>query len=521
MSNIVAVDVGSSFLKCALYDRDLRLLAYVSQPIALHVDGARVENDPEDWWRAMGVCIPQLLRDAGLAAGDVTALSFCAQMQSVVLVDRDLRAVRRSIGYLDSRATGLFAEEMQRGWPRVEGVNARRALTSLWHTNIAPGSPKDALWKIRWLQRHEPETFARAHRWLDVKDYLLGRCSGRAAATLDTAHLTCLYDFNGKASTFHPALCRLYGVNPALLPEVVGGDSVLGPLLPGAARELGLEAGTAVVAGGGDISCVALGTGAVADGDTHIYLGTSAWVAQSTRKRKLDISHFMATVRTCRPNDHLFLGELETAGLCLSWAARLLALPEANLDNFVGVEAEAAASPVGAKGLLFAPWLHGSRSPNEDPFARGMFVGLGLPHRRGDLLRAVYEGVALHLGWILAALEHHLPVSGALRFVGGGANSPLWGQCLADVTGRSIETVDSPQLCGARGAALLAIAATQRGADLQQLGRKVTIAQSYRPNPENHAIYRLRLQQMKELYRVNRPLFRWMGLGAGRRTDAG
>ncbi len=508
MKHLLAIDVGSSYLKCALYTADLQLVAHVAEPIVLHIAGPQVENDPEDWWSAMRRGIPALLREAGIATNEVGALSFCAQMQSVVLVDRELNAVRRSIGYLDTRATDLFAQHMQRGWPRVAGANAVNVAASAWHTNIAPASPKDALWKVRWLQVHEPGAYARAHRWLDVKDYLVARATGRAVATADTAHLTCLYEFQGEASQYNRGLCRRYGIDPRLLPEVVAGNRVIAGLLPGAARELGLAAGTAVVPGGGDISCVALGTGATAEGDTHIYVGTSAWVAQSTRKQRLDVANYMATVRSCLPNAHLYLGELETAGVCLAWAAKLLA-GEGEAHREPGeLEAEAVRSPPGARGLLFLPWLHGSRSPNEDAFARGGFVNLGLEHRRCDLIRAVFEGVALHLGWILEALDAKLPISGALRFVGGGANSALWAQSLADVTGKTIETVASPQLCGARGAALLAAAALSPETELRELSRDIRAARVFVPIAANHALSRTRLATMKAYYVTNRPLFR-------------
>ncbi len=508
MTHILAVDIGSSFLKCALYTADLRLLAHVVRGFELRVDGPCVEADPEDWWRAMREAVPALLADAGVARDAVSALVFCAQMQSVVLVDRALNPVRRSIGFLDTRATAVFAEQMQRGWLKVEGVNAWKLAASAWSTNIAPGSPKDTIWKIRWLEEHEPRTLARAYRWLDVKDYLVARCAGRAVTTPDSAHLTCLYDFAGEGSAWNVALCRRYGIDPGLLPEVVPGNRGVGGLLPEAALELGLAPGTTVVPGGGDISCVMLGTGAIAEGDTHVYLGTSAWVGQCTRRRKLDISNYMASLRTALPNDHLYLGELETAGLCLQWAAKLLGGPGAVIDDFSGLEAEAHRSPVGAKGLLFSPWLHGSRSPNEDPFARAGFFNLGLVHARSDMIRAVFEGVALHLGWILQALETKMPAPGSLRFVGGGANSALWAQCLADVTGRPVAVVEDPQLCGARGAALLAVSATQPASDIRLLAARIQAGRPIQPVPANVGLYRERLVLLKRVYAANRPLFR-------------
>jgi xylulokinase len=506
MSLVLAVDLGSTHLKCALYDGALGLRAQAVRSLRLHVDGAQVESDPAEWWSALCEVIPQVLRSAGVSADAVSALTFCAQMQGVVLVDEALAPVRPCINYLDTRADQVFAEEMQSGWPKIEGANARRVLESVIRTNFAPGSSKDPLWKVRWLMRHEPQTMARARHWLDVKDWLVARCTGRACTTADSAHLSGLYTFAGAKSQFSEALCRLYRVDRALLPEVVRGDSVAGPLTPEAAAALGLNAGTPVVPGGGDISCVAFGAGAVSPGDLHIYLGTSGWVAQTTTRKLLDTKHFIAGLRTCLADQCLYMGELQTAGVCLSWVHQLLG-GEGEAD-YGALSDQAAQSPPGAKGLLFAPWLHGSRSPNEDPHARGLFVNLGLSHRRPDVLRAVFEGVALHLAWILEALEKKAGSTDRLRFVGGGARSSLWAQTLADATGKTVEVPPDPQLCGVRGSALLALAATKPAAQLPDLARTLPSGKTFAPQSQHVPLYAQRRVQLRDVYRAHKPLFR-------------
>jgi xylulokinase len=507
MSLVLGIDAGSTNLKVALYGPELELAADASVAVPLRVDGPCAEVDPGDWWKALRGAVPRVLASAGARPADVAAVAFCGAMQSVVLVDRALRPVRPALSYLDTRATALFDREMRQGWPRLSGVNARRLLASVRRTNIAPGSPKDPLWKVRWLMQHEPEAFARADKWLDVKDWLVARCTGRACTTADSAHLSCLYTFQGRDSRYSEPLCRLYGIDLALLPRVVPGDEVVGSLLPDAALELGLAPGTPVVPGGGDISCVALGAGAVEQGDTHVYLGTSGWVAQLTRRRLLDTGRYLAALRTCLTEDCLYMGELQTAGMCLTWARGLLARAGAVPEDEAALSAEAEQSPAGANGLLFAPWLHGSRSPNEDPHARGLLVNLSLTHRRCDVLRAVFEGVALHLAWILEGLEAKVPAAPRLRFVGGGARSPLWGQCLADATGRVVETVEAPQLCGARGAALLGLAATQPATDVMALARRLVPARSFTPNGEHRALYQSRRALLAQAHRANRSLF--------------
>lgn len=164
--------------------------------------------------------------------------------------------------------------------------------------------------------------------------------------------------------------------------------------MPPSAMDLGLPEGIPVMAGGGDASRIGIGAGSVRPGDTHVYTGASGWVSTLVKKRTLDLSAMIASVPAVRQGYFNYFAEQETAGKCLEWVKDHLALDEIHLflnDKTIVDEPEAvydslydfsvqsiSTVPPGAGGVLFTPWLHGSRSPFEDPYARGVFFNLSL-----------------------------------------------------------------------------------------------------------------------------------------------
>ena len=152
--------------------------------------------------------------------------------------------------------------------PQIAGANVVKLLKCLRANGAVPSSVKDPVWKYKWVQSHEPGNFARTDMWLDVKEYLLLRCTGRAVMTEDSAYATLLYDTKKRA--WSESLCRMFGVNMDHLPPVIQSVDRAGGLTDRAAVELGLVPGTPVFGGGGDASLIGIGAGAAAVGSTHI-----------------------------------------------------------------------------------------------------------------------------------------------------------------------------------------------------------------------------------------------------------
>ncbi len=524
MTYVLAYDIGTTGVKTCLFEigSSITLLAGDSEGYGLYImeDGG-AEQDADEWWAAMCHTTARLLTKTGTAPEQISGISFCSQMQGLVLTDRDGVPVHRPMSYMDQRATEEIRKGIAHG-PQIAGANVFKLLKSLRITGAVSTSVKDPMWKYKWIEAHEPENFSRAYKWLDVKEYLIHRCTGRFVMTEDSAFATLLYDTRKKA--WSQSLCRTFDVRTEHLPDIIASSDQAGSLTEKAAAELGLAPGTPVFGGGGDASLIGVGAGCTSVGDTHIYCGTSGWVSTVTDRQLVDVSAMIAAIVGAQSGRYNYFAEMETAGKCLEWVRDHLALDEIGIylekkDITEGREAIArslydymtetvAKAPAGSGGVLFTPWLHGNRCPFEDPTAAGMFFGIRLETGKTELIRAVLEGICYHLRWMLECEARKVKISDTIRFVGGGALSPVTSQILADITGHTIEVVESPQNVGSVGAAAIAAVGLGLIPDLDRVRSFIPVQSSYVPDRKAHAVYNHYYETFKKLYAANKKLFR-------------
>ena len=523
---VIAYDVGTTGLKSGLYDLSkevgINRIAGAMVDYDLYVlDNGGVEQDPKQWWDAMCVTTKRILQETGIDAAEIKGISFCAQMQALVLVDRDGNPVRRAMSYMDNRSSEQMKKGIQRGI-KIAGMNAYRLLRSLKLTGAVSGSVKDPVWKYRWVADNEPEIFAKAYKWLDVKDYLVCKASGRFTMSRDSAFGTLLYDTRPGKECFSQELCKMFEVDMSHLPEIVSSTEAVGGITAKAAEELGLAAGTPVFSGGGDASLIGIGAGAVRTGDTHIYIGTSGWVSTIIDKQKLDVGSMIASIVGVIPDSFSCFAELETAGKCFEWAKNHIMMDdielfsstqyaedieERKISAYGYIMRKVENIPPGSNGVIFTPWLHGNRCPFEDPNARGMFFGLGMENTAADMYHAVIEGVCMHLKWQMEAMEKLIPAAAQVRFAGGGALQDQTCQILSDVIGKDIEVTGDPQNTGAAGAAALVAVGLGEIDSIEDVRDMISVEKSFKPNAENAAVYNDIFKTFKNLYKNNRNNF--------------
>lgn len=518
MKHLLAYDIGTTGVKTCLFevDQTIRLAGYASRSYPLYIlENGGAEQDGNDWWNAMCDSTKELLATTGLSPEKIEGISFCSQMQGLVLVDKDGIPVHRPMSYMDQRAKEEIKKGIAHGF-QIAGANVFKLIKSLIITGAVSGSVKDPVWKYKWVEAHEPENFRRAYRWLDVKDYLICRCTGRFAVTEDSAFATLLYDTRKGHEGWSKTICDMLGVHMEHLPEIIRSTDRVGGLTAQAAAELGLCEGIGVYGGGGDSSLIGVGAGCVNAGNTHMYWGTSGWVITVTDKQMVDVSAMIAAIVGAQAGKFNYFAEMETAGKCLEWAKNHLAQDEIDLYSTKETEQNPfdlltqAASKVspGSGGVIFTPWLHGNRCPFEDPHATGMFFGLNLETTKADMVRAVLEGVCYHLRWMLESQNKKLKTSDPIRFVGGGARSEVIAQMLADITGRRIETVDSPQNVGSVGAAAVMAVGMGIIPSLESVQSFIPVAKVFEPNAENHEIYNHYFEVFRKLYSANKKNYR-------------
>jgi xylulokinase len=220
----------------------------------------------------------------------------------------------------------------------------------------------------------------------------------------------------------------------------------------------------------------------------------------------------VAAIQSADPTKTLLFAEMETAGACLKWIADEFYQHEQadpDIPNVYALMDEKVETiPPGSEFLICTPWMYGERSPVADTWVRSTFFNLSADHSREHLLRAVYEGVAYNLRWMIEMVEKHygfpLPV---LRVIGGGAQGTPWMQIIADVTGRRVETVVNPQEAGAVGAALTAAVGLGLYPDFEALKQVIRIDQQFEPQSANADVYAVLYRAYRRLYGRLRHLY--------------
>lgn len=518
---IIIYDFGTSSVKTCLFkiDSEIRLVAGSSAEYGLYItDNGGAEQDTEEWWSALCSTTHDLFLKSDIKPSEIDGMAFCSQMQGAVFVDENGNALRRPMNYLDQKGVKEYKDCMGRGIIKVSGCSLYKLVRNLIVNYAGSTSAKDPVWKYKWVEKNEPDVFKKIYKWLDIGDYLTSRCTGRIVRTADTAFATFLYDTRRKKEGWNKGLLNMYNVNPDHMPDIIDCTDQAGTLTATAAEELGLVPGIPVFGGGGDTTFVNIGAGCTKPGDTHIYVGTSGWVSTFMDHQTVDINAMITGVLSAKHGYFNYYAELETAGKCFEWVKDHLALDEVGvyLDQKMITDAESkylslydylstevGKVPPGANGVIFTPWLHGNRCPFEDSKAGGMFFNIRIDNGKRDMIRAVLEGICYHLRWLLECVEKKVKTSDIIRFVGGGALSPLTAQMLADITGRTVETVNNTQEVGAIGAALV-VAAGIKGKDVLELSRRLVKAnRTYVPNPENKEAYERNFRVFKNLYKSN------------------
>ena len=519
---IIIYDFGTSSVKTCLFeiDSEIRLVASSTATYGLYIskDGG-AEQNTEEWWEALCSTTKELFKKPDVKITEIDGLAFCSQMQGTVLVDKDGNVVRPPMNYLDQKGTKEYKECMGRGIIKVSGCSLYKLLRNLIVNYAASVSAKDPVWKYKWVENNEPDVYKRIYKWLDIGDYLVARCTGKIVRTIDSAFGTFLYDIRDGKEGWNKGLLKMYKVNPEHMPNIINCTDMVGGLTEKAAKDLGLVEGIPVFGGGGDITFVNIGAGCTRPGDTHIYVGTSGWVSTFLDHKTVDIDAMITGVPSVKKGYFNYYAELETAGKCVEWAMEHLALDEVGvyLDQmkitddieskykslYEYLSDEVSKVPPGANGIIFTPWLHGNRCPFEDYNAAGMFFNIRLENGKRDMLRAVLEGICYHLRWLLECEMRKVKTSDTIRFVGGGSLSSLTCQMLADITGRTIETVNNTLEAGAVGTALV-VAAGLKGVDVLEYSRKIVkVKQVYQPNIENKNVYERNYKVFKKLYKSN------------------
>ncbi len=496
-SFLIGLDLGSTSLKAVAYDLDGNRVAAASRPTERrHPDPAHPEWTvwpPERIWAGAA----EALREVAGGLGDpraIRAVAVTGMGVDGVPVDAQGRWLYPFISWLDPRT-----EPQRRWW--LERIGAGRQFSisgnQLWAVMSAL--------RIRWMMEHEPAVMAKAKKWLLIEDFINAMLCGRWATDYSMASNTLLLDQRTRA--WSGEVLALSGIDPSLLPDPLPSGTVLGGVTRTAAEATGLPEGTPVVLGGHDYLCAALPAGAFRPGTVLDVTGTWEIVVAALREPVLTAE---VLERGIVVESHVARGAwaamvASVAADALEWLRREWGGAEGGgrEGGDWGAFIEAArASPPGARGAMFLPHLAGSTAPVVDPRAMGAFIGLRSFTARGDIIRAVFEGLDFQFLDILRALEGGLGL-GTQRIVavGGAVQNGFWMQNKADVTGKAIE-VPAIEEATPLGAAILAGIGAGIYRDEDEAYERVRKpARTYEPDPGARAAY----EELFAIYRRLQP----------------
>lgn len=501
MMYLLAHDLGTSGNKAVLYSEDGTLVYSCTKEYGLFVENANwCEQNADDWWGAVAAATREITEKFNPA--DIAAVSFSGQMMGCLAVDRNGNPLRNSIIWADMRATAedAYIRSQIDMWDFYR-ITGHRISGSY-------GGPK-----MMWLKNNEPETYARTYKFLNAKDYIILKLTGKFVTDYTDASSNTLWDL--KAHRWSEEIVNLCGLDMGKLPDALPSTTVAGTVTAEAAAMTGLLQGTPVVCGGGDGVCSAIGTGCIKVGVAHSCMGTSSWIALTSDEPLLDPTMTNNTWPHIVPGHYLPFGTMQCGGGSFNWAVGELygreIAEKAGGSKFAVPTMEAEASCVGANGLLFLPYLIGERSPRWNSKAKGVFAGLTISHKRGDMLRAVMEGVALNLGCILNSMTRCGCTVDDIVVVGGGAKNALWRQIFADVYGVRIEKPANTDEATSMGAAITGGVGVGLFDSFDVIERFNTIENVHMPIAENNEQYQKLLALFDECYERMEPLFEKLG----------
>jgi len=487
-SYLLGIDIGTSSCKTALFRPDGTVAASGGSeyPVSYPKRGW-AEQDPEAWWAGVCGAVREMLESSGTDAGDICGIGVDGQSWSAVALDREGKVLCPTPIWTDTRCAELCRE-----------IRTRIPEEELFGVCGNPVQPGYTWPKILWYRQERPEVFAKTAKILQSNSYIVFRMTG--AVTQDVSQGYGLACFDMRRGCWDEAMRERLGIQEGILPEIVPCHRIVGGVTREAAALTGLKEGTPVAAGGLDAACGTLGAGVVSPGQTQEQGGQAGGMSICLDRYAADPKLILGFHVV--PDRWLLQGGTTGGGGALKWL-RETVCPDLSFEE---MSALAETVPAGSDGVTFLPYLAGERSPIWNPDAAGVFFGLRFGTGRAHMIRACMEGVAY-------SLRHNLETAAAagaradsLRAMGGSANSRVWTQIKADVTGCRME-VPASDTATTLGAAILAgVGIGLYGSFEQAAEQTVRVKRVQEPKAENrdaydrgYAVYRGLYDRLRDL----------------------
>ena len=497
---ILAHDLGTSGNKATLFSESGEMIGSRLHGYEVYYDKPLwAEQDAGDWWQAVCETTKSLLQEYGIAPEEVKTVSFSGQMMGCLPVDREGRPLRRAIIWADQRAQKQAAI-------LEEKIDQQRFYQIVGHRNTS----SYGIQKAMWVKENEPEVYENTYRFLNAKDYMVYKLTGKFYTDVSDANsMDCISLSRRKWSE---EIIAASGVDYDKLPTIVESTFYVGNVTARAARETGLSEQTKVIMGAGDGVAANVGAGSVKPGSVYCCIGTSAWVAATSEKPVLDEERRIVCWAHAVPGMYSPNGTMQYAGGSYSWFKNTICLAESREAQEKGespydvINRKIASCEPLAGGVRFLPYLLGERAPRWNPNAKGAFFGLTASTTREQVCRSVMEGILMNLSVCLDILKKQTPVE-ELLFIGGSAQSPVWQRGVADIFGTRVLVPRILEEANSMGAAVIAGVGSGLYSDFSAISRFLDITEELEVNRDVHRQYQEAKEEFNRIYMALEPLF--------------
>jgi sugar (pentulose or hexulose) kinase len=439
---VIGLDSSTTATKAIAWDRNGHAVGEGRAPVALtNPQAGWFEQKAEDWWLSARTAIRELL--SKVKPERIAAIAISNQRETFAQFDKDGNALRPGTLWLD-----------ERGRSEIERLSAKLGRDEIHRISGKPVDMTPCLYRCAWFDAHMPEVWKKTAMTAEIHGVLVHELTGKWVTSTASADPMGLLDM--KAQDWSDTLLNAVGLTRAQLPLLAKPGQKIASLTKAAVEATGLPGDVAVIAGGGDGQCAGTGANVFEKGRAYLNLGTA--VVSGSFGRTYAYDPAFRTMNALAEDGYIYESCQRTGTFLVNWLVEQLYNidPAKNPQIFKTLEAEAALSPIGAHGLALVPYWSGCMTPYWDANARGVLAGLTASHRRGDVYRAVLEGLTLEQAMVTERIAKVTTPIDHFIAIGGGAASDLWCQIIADATGREVRrstTVEASSLGAAIAAA--------------------------------------------------------------------
>ncbi len=490
----IGIDLGTSSVRAFLVDFERKTSRAEQETYDVLIPSpGYAEHDVNIWWGKTCEALRRVL--SGIDPKDVAGISFSGQMHGLVALDEAGMPVCNVAIWMDQRSESAIKE--------IYEILGEDTVKECGQNRISPGFLIASLY---WYKTRKPEIYRRIAHVMLPKDYIKYRLSGRMCTDYSDAAGSLAFD--NKRMDWSEVMLNGLGIDRALFPEIVSSVDVIGAVTAEAARETGLAEGTPIVEGGSDQCMQSIGNAVVSEGTLAVNIGTSSLISTPVTKPYYDEQLRTNTFAHVLPGYWSVVAACLNGGSVLKWLTRTIL----QVDDYNEINRLVAQRGPASNGLIFMPYMAGERTPHMDPRARGVFFGLTMDHGRGDLARAVMEGVVFGLKDGLNVLYDIGISCDRLVAAGGGARSDVWLQMQADIFERDVyRSASKEQAClGATITAAVGVGMFQNFEEACASCVEPSV-QVFSPKDENVKVYRQIFDIYRDLYRDNKKTFARIG----------